>query len=194
MKNLIQILTLVTVTLLSIAPSHAAIISFSLDTASSEVQVGDSFDVDVIVHNLFANDLTDELLTFGLNALYSTNGLLAFTGSTINPLFDDMSLATGLNVAGWAFPGISNDAVVGQPLTLASLHFQALAAGNVSIFVNSDLTNLDQGLTFLNQGQLAINSASSNFTISAVPLPPAMLIFISGLVGMGFSTFRKRFV
>ncbi len=149
MKNLIQILTLVTVTFLSIAPSHAAIISFSLDTASSEVQVGDSFDVDVIVHDLFANDLTDGLLAFGLNALYSTNGLLAFTGSTINPLFDDTSLATNLNAGGWANEDITNDVVVGQTLTLASLHFTALAAGNVSIFVNSDLMDLNQGLTFL---------------------------------------------
>lgn len=194
MKNLIQILTLVTVTLLSIAPSHAAIISFSLDTASSQVQVGDSFDVDLIVHNLFANDLADELLAFGLNAFYSTNGLLAFTGSTINPLFDDMSLATGLNASGLAFPGISDNAVVGQTFNLASLHFQALAAGNVSIFVDSELSDFNQGLTFLNQGQLAINSASSNFSISAVPLPPALLIFISGLVAMSFSTFRKRLV
>jgi hypothetical protein len=97
MKNLIQILTLVTVTLLSIAPSHAATLSFSLDTASSQLQVGDFFNVDVMVHNLFANDSTDELLAFGLNALYSTNGLLAFTGSTLNPLFNDLSLATGMN-------------------------------------------------------------------------------------------------
>jgi hypothetical protein len=194
MKNLIQILTLVTVTILSIAPSHAAIISFSLDTASSQVQVGDSFDVDVIVHDLFANDLTDYLVTFGFNAFYSTPGLLAFTGSTINPLFDDLSLATSLNAAGWANEDITNDTVVGQTLTLASLHFQALAAGNVSILIDSDLTDLNQGLTFLNQGQLAINSVSSNFSISAVPLPPALLIFISGLVGISFSAFRKRFI
>ncbi|WP_262966015.1 hypothetical protein [Methylobacter psychrophilus] len=194
MKNLIQILTLVTVTILSIAPSHAAIISFSLDTASSEVQVGDSFDVDVIVHDLFANDLTDYLVAFGFNALYSTDGLLAFTGSTINPLFDDNSVNFGLNAAGWANEDITNDTVVGQTLTLASLHFQALAAGNVSIFVNSELLDLNQGLTFLNQGQLAINNVSSNFSISAVPLPPALLIFISGLVGISFSAFRKRFV
>ena len=191
MKNLIQLLTLVTATLLSIAPSHAATISFSLDTASSQVRVGDSFDVNVIVHNLFANDSTDELLAFGLNALYSTTGLLAFTGSTINPLFDDLSLATGLNAAGFVFPGISNDATVAQTFSLASLHFQALAAGNISISVNSDLADFNQGLTFLNQGQSAIN-ASSNFTISAIPLPPTLLIFISGLVTMSFSIFRKR--
>ncbi|UOA08076.1 hypothetical protein [Methylobacter sp. S3L5C] len=193
MKNLIQILTLVTVFLLSIAPSHAAIISFSLDTASNQVQVGDSFDVDVIVHDLFANDLTDSLLAFGLNALYSTNGLLAFTGSTINPLFEDNSVNYGLNAAGWVYDAITNDVVVGQTLTLASLHFQALAAGNVSIFVDSELSDFNQGLTFLNQDRSAIN-VSSNFTISAVPLPPALLIFISGLVGMSFSAFRKRFV
>ena len=191
MKNLIQILTLVTVTLFSAAPSHAAIISFTLDTASNEVMVGDSFDVDVIVHNLFANDSTDELLAFGLNALYSTTGLVLFTGSTINPLFADKSVETSLNAAGNVFPGISYDATVPQTFNLASLHFQALAAGNVSIFVDSDLTDVDQGLTFLNQEPSAIN-ASTNFTITAVPLPPALLIFLSGLAAMRFNTFRKR--
>lgn len=191
MKNLIQILTLVTATLLSAVPSHAATISFSLDTANSQVHVGDFFDVDVVVYNLFANNPTDELLAFGLNALYSTNGLVAFTGSTLNPLFDDLSLATGLNAAGFAFPSISNAATVAQTFSLASLHFQALTAGDVSIFVDSDLTDFNQGLTFLNQNPSAIN-ASSNFTISAVPLPPAMLIFLSGLAAMSFNTFRKR--
>lgn len=190
MKNLIQLLTLLTAGLLSAAPSQAAIISFSLDTASSQVQVGSFFDVDVVVHDLFANAVHDELLAFGLNAFSSNTGLLKLTGSTINPLFSDDTLLVNLDAAGSAFPGITNFAAIAQGFNLATLHFQALAAGNVSIDIASDLLDFNQGLIFLNQGSVAI-SASSNLNISAVPLPPALLMFISGLA-MSFGSFRKR--
>lgn len=192
MKNLLQSLLLVSTGLFGTTPAQAAV-TFSLDTAVSQIQVGTIFDVDLVVHNLFANTSADEsLLAFGLNSISSNASLLQLIGSTINPLFSDDSAMIGLDAAGSAFPAIANDVSVANSFTLATLHFQALAAGNVSLTIASNLTDPDsnQGLFFANQGQVAIN-ANRSLAITAVPLPSALLLFVSGLA-MSLGAFRKR--
>lgn len=189
MKNLLQSLLLASAGLFAAIPAQAAV-TFSLDTAISQIQVGDYFDVGLVVHDLFAGNASDELLAFGLNAISSDTGLLQLTGSTVNPLFSDDSVLLGLDAAGSAFPGIANDSSVAQAFSLATLHFQALAAGNVSLTIASDLADLNQGLIFWNQGQLAIGAVRS-FDIAAVPLPSGVLLFVSGLA-MSLGAFRKR--
>jgi hypothetical protein len=189
MKNLLHSLLLASAGLFGAIPAQAAV-TFSLDTAISQIQVGDYFDVDLVVHDLFAGNAIDELLAFGLNAISSDTGLLQLTGSTVNPLFSDDSVLLGLDAAGSAFPGIANDSSVAQAFSLATLHFQALAAGNVSLTIASDLADLNQGLIFWNQGQLAIGAVRS-FDIAAVPLPSGVLLFVSGLA-MSLGAVRKR--
>lgn len=189
MKNLLHSLLLAITGLFAAVPAQAAT-TFSLDTTITQIQVGDYFDVDVVVHDLFAGDASDELLAFGLNAISSDTGLLQLRGSTVNPLFSDDSVSLGLDAAGSAFPSIANDASVATAFTLATLHFQALAAGNVSLTIASDRADFNQGLMFLNQGQLAINTSRS-LAITAVPLPSGLLLFASGLA-MSLGAFRKR--
>jgi hypothetical protein len=189
MKNLLQSLLLATAGLFGTIPVQAAT-TFSLETASSQIQVGDYFDVDVVVHDLFASDATDELLAFGLNTISSNAALLQLTGSSINPLFSDDSVSLGLDGAGSAFPAIVNDAAVANSFGLATLHFHALAAGNVSLTIASDLADANQGLIFLNQVPLAI-AANRSLAITAVPLPSGLLLFVSGLA-MSLGAFRKR--
>jgi hypothetical protein len=188
MKNLLQFLLLISASLFGTVHAQAA--TFSLDTTITQIRTGDYFDVDLVVHDLFAGDTSDELLAFGLNAISSDTGLLQLTGSTVNPLFSDDSALLGLDAAGSAFPGISNDPSVAQSFSLATLHFQALGTGNVSLTIASDLADFNQGLIFLNQGQLAI-SANRGFEITAVPLPSGLLLFGSGLA-MNLGGFRKR--
>ncbi|OAI09241.1 hypothetical protein [Methylomonas methanica] len=182
MKNLIRILALCGAGLLLTAPNcQAAILSFSLETTTNPIRVGDVFDIDVVVHELFAGDNTDELLAFGFNTTSSISGLLEFQGSTVNPLFSEDSLLVNLHAAGSAFPGVSSNPITALSFNLATLHFKALATGQVSVAIASDLSDFNQGLIFLNQGSLAIN-ASRGFDIAAVPLPPSLLMFVSGVV------------
>ncbi|WP_026601542.1 hypothetical protein [Methylomonas sp. 11b] len=191
MKNLIHMLALCGASLLlTTANCQAANISFSLESASNPIHVGDVFAIEVVAHDLFAGDNSDELLAFGLNAASSISGLLEFQGSTVNPLFSDDSLLVNLHAAGSAFPGISSDPSNTLLFNLATLHFKALATGQVSLAIASDLSDFNQGLIFLNQGPMAIN-ASRSFDIAAVPLPPSLLMFVSGVV-VSLGGFRRK--
>lgn len=157
----------------------------AVQQASGFTQIGDNFDIQVLALVPFANASADELLLgFGFNAQLGGTGSAQFLGSSINPLFTDISMQDGVNLAaaGLAFPGLGANEV-GSLISLAVLHFQAVNAGNLNIAITSDLNDLNQGLIFLNQGPLAINT-SVGFNITAVPLPPSLLLFLSGLGGI----------
>ncbi|MBD9361471.1 hypothetical protein [Methylomonas fluvii] len=164
----------------------------ALPQTSGVTHIGDHFDIEVLALAPLANASPDELvLGFGFNTLLGGTGAAQFLGSSINPLFTDVSTQDGVNLAaaGLAFPGLSaND--VGSWISLAVLHFQAVATGDLNIAITSDLHDLNQGLIFLNQGPLAINT-SVGFNITAVPLPPSFLLFVSGLL-VGLGGIRKR--
>lgn len=191
MQNLLRILALCGASLLlTTAHCRAATLSFSLETAGNSIRVGDVFAIDLVAHDPFAADSSDELLAFGLNAASSISGLLEFQGSTINPLFSDDSLLVNLHAAGSAFPGIGSNPSTASTFNLATLHFKALAAGQVTLAIASDLSDFNQGLIFLNQGPVAIN-ASRGFDITAVPLPGALVMFVSGVV-VSLGGFRRK--
>lgn len=173
--------TLVLLVSLSGNLAHAAV--FSLNPSNGIIQVGDQFDIDVWVQDAFSNDVADELLGFGFNTESSGTGQLQFMGSTISPLFDDVSADLNLDAAGFAFPGWDINAI-GSSFSLATLHFQALTAGDVLLTVGSDLADINQGLIFLGQGNLSID-ASLNPRVSAVPIPTTAWIFMSGLIALG---------
>ncbi|OAI20944.1 hypothetical protein A1359_20000 [Methylomonas lenta] len=142
------------------------------------IRVGDIFDIDLIGNGLLGYTSRDDLiLGFGFNTKLTGVGGLQFLGSTINPLFDDSSADVGLDAAGFAFPGLDVNAI-GSTFSLATLHFQALSAGSASIAVVSDLADFNQGLFFLDQGAISIDS-SLNLNVAAVPLPPSAVLFIS---------------
>jgi hypothetical protein len=154
---------------------------WALHWTSGITRIGDYFDVEVLAISPLANASLDELiLGFGFNTALSGTGSAQFLGSSVNPLFDDISTQDGVNLtaAGFAFPGFSvND--VGSLLSLAVLHFQALTAGDLSIAISSDLNDFNQGLIYLTQSPLAIQ-ANTHLTITAVPLPPAIVLFVTG--------------
>ncbi|AEG00065.1 hypothetical protein [Methylomonas methanica] len=180
MKPLLKTLLLIFVCLASTL-SQAAVVSLNPNNAN--IHVGEQFDVAVWVHDAFAIDAADELLGFGFNTESSGTGQLQFMGSTISPLFDDVSAALNLDAAGFAFPGWDINAI-GSSFSLATLRFQALTAGDVLLTVGSDLADFNQGLIFLGQGNLAID-ASLNLQVSAVPIPTTAWIFMSGLIALG---------
>ncbi|WP_020482680.1 hypothetical protein [Methylomonas sp. MK1] len=165
----------------------------ALNQTSGLTHVGDYFDVALVAFVPLANASPDELvLGFGFNAQLGGMGAAQFLGSTINSLFTDISTQDGVNLAaaGLAFPGLGFNEV-GSLISLAVLHFQAVTAGNLNIAITSDLSDLNQGLIFLNQSALAINS-SVGVEITAVPLPPSLLMFVSGVVVSLGGIRRKR--
>lgn len=153
-------------------------VTMNLFPTGGAIQAGDYFDVDVVVNDVFAGaQAGEELLGFGFNAQVSGVGDAQFLGSTVNALFDNISADVGLDAAGLAFPGLDASAV-GSVFTLATLHFQALTAGDVSLIAVGDLADFNQGLIFWNQAPMAIDG-NLNLSITAVPLPPSAILFSS---------------
>jgi hypothetical protein len=164
----------------------------ALPQAAGLTHIGDYFDVELLAFAPLANASPDELvLGFGVNTQLGGTGGAQFLGSTINSLFTDISMQDGVNLAaaGLAFPGLGLNEV-GSLISLAVLHFQAVTAGTLNIAITSDLNDLNQGLIFLNQSPLAIN-AGIGVEITAVPLPPSLLMFVSGVV-VSFGGFRRK--
>lgn len=149
------------------------------------VKIGEQFSVTASVRNLFdESDTADELLAFGFNVVSSIN--IELIGREINPLFQDDSEILGLTAAGSSFPGIAYEPEF-QPLVLATLHFKALSGGAGIISIVTDLKDLNQGLIFLNREPMAFTIEQG---ITAVPLPPAVFLFLNGLMIIGWQRLR----
>ncbi|WP_434150557.1 hypothetical protein ACR2R6_03345 [Methylocaldum gracile subsp. desertum] len=169
--------------LLAVAPSHSSVVSLNL-VGNAPVLVGDSFSIDLTLTQAFDGlDASDELLAFGFDTVL--NGTAAqFTGVTYSPSFSDDSGLVGLDLAGSAFPGIPN-LPANQTLTLATLNFQALYAGNIDLGVLGNPSEPNQGLFFSLSGPLAANAGLSlSIQSSAVPVPAAFWLFASGIAGL----------
>jgi hypothetical protein len=154
--------------------------TFLAHLSSGMPRIGDNFDIHVWAISSLANASIDEMiLGFGFNAELSGTGSAKFLGRSIHPLFTDISAQEGVNLtaAGLAFPGLSGTDA-GSLLLMAILHFQALTAGDLNIAISSDLNDLNQGLIYLTQSPLAIQ-ANTRLTITAVPLPPSAILFVS---------------
>src|ERR1700747_1062808 len=118
-------LSLAALALASMLPAQAATIS--INTLSSPV-AGSSFDVAVQLTGVFDTHPGDALAGFGFDVVIGDPSLLSFTGETIGGLFNDFSGVFGPSpqVAGIASSGFLAAGDFTEPLTLATLHFQAL--------------------------------------------------------------------
>lgn len=176
---------LFTLALLNATAASAAVVNLNLANAA---QVGSSFIVEVWANDLFTGLPSDEeLLAFGLNVANNSPTLFSLTNVTIAVPFADDSALLSLDAAGSAFPGIRNQPG-NQSMLLASLTFFANNAGNGTLGVHSDLIDPNQGLIFFQNGTMNIN-ADLDVNVSAVPLPTALPLLLSGmglLAGVGW--------
>ncbi|MGC4080874.1 MAG: hypothetical protein QM736_01825 [Vicinamibacterales bacterium] len=129
---------------LSVTPVRASTISFDV---LSPVAAGSSFDVGVLVNDVFdGRSPTDVLVAFGFDVTVGDDTVFHYDGADVNSsLFDQLFLGIPM-VSGFA----QNPLGIGpgdftEPLLLATLHFSALKAGNTTIGVTWDSTDLQSG-------------------------------------------------
>jgi hypothetical protein len=163
-----------------------AIPTASLKLLDSDIFVGDTFNVQVWADG---DGIGQEFLSFGFDIIESGSGVLSFNSYTLNPLFDDDSFFTSLDVAGSTFEGIPDDDVL-----LATLNYTALAAGSGMIRIEG--FPLDTGMSFAGLyyifSEFNIDDEITLNVSNPVPEPTTIILFGLGLIGLGMS--RKKYL
>ena len=163
-----------------------------LNLMDTDIYAGESFDVQVLVDG---DNINLDLLAFGFD-VNTTGAVFAYDGYEIETRFDDDSSRVDPDVAGSAFPGITDDDVL-----LATLRFTALEAGTGSLHASGLTDKLFYGLAYeidpIIPGWYAID-ASLDITINPgpvapVPEPATIILAGAGLAGLaGFKRKRKN--
>ncbi len=164
----------------------------SLELSSTNIHVGDTFDV-----NVYANGVTDvdpswgpdEILSFGFDLSYTASEF-TYNGATVGLGFnDDSSSLPDTDVAGSAFPGIS-----GTGIFLASLSFTSLQVGGFTLGIASDLTDPNEGLNSWLYGPIDMTGGIGvDVSNAAAPVPEPATILLVGAGLAGLAGARRRF-
>jgi hypothetical protein len=177
--------------------SNAQAASISLNPLTSNVQVGSSFSVELLM------DFSDEAtLGGGLDVLYDSSFAMfnSFSfDSSFLPLTDPAFTCPGAgacppintlnSVANIAFGNFSG---IGGIFTVGTLDFTAVAAGNIVLSTAETTGAAGPFVSALTYEQMAVTFNGTSITaVSAVPVPAAAWLFISGM-GMFAGFARKR--
>lgn len=190
-----------------------SLVLMSLQTVQAAPVVYFDFDGDGLKDSSFSAALGDTLTA----SLYVTNvdslqGGLFGWGTEINFLNSELSANSYSIDSQWYLPGVdnfidNNNSLVSLYSTrlsgltgtikLAEISFTTLSAGSSLL----SMSELSAGkLNFVGFGgaasynydpQIMFGEATATINVSAVPVPPAILLFVSGLIGlMGFKKQR----
>lgn len=188
MNKLTRFLLAATLGLLSTTASAALL---TLHSSASSIHVGESFTLDVLLQDPFTgHEAGEELLAFGFNLDYD-GAAFSLVSRTAGPLWTEDSEFTGLDLSGWAYPGIAEQ---GGSILLGQLTFTALASGSFGFAAHGDpAIDFLQGLYYASgamenlSGDTMLNVAPP---VSEVPAPAAGWLLGSGLLGL--MTLRRR--
>ena len=176
--------------LLGLVPVGASAVPMvSFDITDTDIWVGETFTVDVIVDGV---DLSDEVIAFGFDLDVSaplSEAALPVVGSGF---MDDSALFPDTDVAGsidpFAGPGPSGDDIL-----LATLSFVSSAAGMFDVGIVSDLSDFNEGLFTLadtydltESTQVTVNRA-----INGAPEPETVALLGLGIAGMVYGRHRR---
>lgn len=167
----------VTIQAVTLCESDVCLRLASTDENPSQIRPGDNFSMTVAYTISEPENSSDELLAFGFTVNTSLN--IAYQGYQLSDAFTDTSdVIQDVDVAGLAFPGIQDTAADSLFIGLATLNFQALATGLGTIGIGMDPESLNQGLIFLFRDTAVFNIEQ---TMTVVPLPGALFLFLNGL-------------
>ncbi len=164
---------------LAAAASPARADIFTL-TPSSPVLPGASFDVTLELANAFSANPGDFITSIGFDVSVLDSTVATYTGFTPGSLFFDASFGNPDVFVIPNDPGGLSTASAGytDPFTIAVLHFNALQAGNTTIEVTTDPTDINQGLDYFFLGTEDF-SASTPLAVVSTPEPGGF-----GLLGL----------
>ncbi len=151
----------------------------SLELAGgSPVYAGEDFAI-----NVRADVGTLKILAFGFDVVWD-DATTDYLGAVVaTPFWDTSSSFVNTMVGGVIPPNIAT----GNDVLLATLSFHAHAAGNTSVGIFSnlkELSELNEGLFFPSPTPRIDMTSGIEIPVTAVPLPPAILLFGSGLGGL----------
>ncbi|MES9944476.1 MAG: hypothetical protein ABW080_05920 [Candidatus Thiodiazotropha sp.] len=156
--------------LLSWGSSQAATVSLYPD--SSTVNVGDLLPIDIIGSEFI--ELNSGIIDLGMDAGLQVHSV------TINPYWDLADSGYAQSPAIWSdiqFDTLLNPPVSGD-VTIGTVVFEALSPGH------SVLSILNSSEFYSPFDTIVPDAIDSQVSIAAVPLPPAALLFVFGLVWM----------
>lgn len=179
--------------ILCIGQSSAATLSFS--PANSVVNPTDSFDVDVVISDLGGNLVGAFDFTVGFDPAIIASTGVTFGGALGNPdplAFETITGSFGDNVFGTvdafniSFLFDFELAALQDPggFTLATLSFQALSIGQTALDFLGIVISDDLGE--------AIGAQGVSGNVSVVPLPGAVWLMLTGLLGIGAMARKKK--
>jgi len=186
---------------LYMGPSSAVSLNFSPSTTT--VNVGDSFDIAVVISDLYAADNSREIVSaFDLDVLYDP-AVLNATGITFGlslgdefffEVFNDAIFSPGrIDFAALSLLDVA-DLLVLQPddsFTLATLSFDAIGLGISSLtfdpveFPGVDVKGYDPFTPF------DLSASTGQGSVTVVPVPGALILMISGLLSLGVAGRKK---
>lgn len=162
------------------ASSWAATVDVSFQPSDSIVALGDTFSVDIFA------DFSDPVLGWGLDISFDSSILLLNGTPTLGALWEPASTMDGDGLAGLAFP----TPISGSNVLLATLSFDAIAFGTSDLLASVSKGDLTEGFPLVDGGFADFIVIPGSVTV--VPVPAAVWLFGSGLIGLVGLAKRKK--
>lgn len=195
-----------------VAASPAISSSIDLILLDSDIHVGETFDVQVIVNRDQLSTPPDSnlgLTSFGFDTLDGTGSIFSFAAYTLHdPFWGDLTVQTDTDPF---YPFVGNilfPADYAPSVMIATLSFDALAVGSDLLTVSGLYDGTFYGLMYeffdpflgtgINLGEYGVDSfdifAELPITVNefVIPEPATMLLFGLGLIGLAGMGRKKR--